>query len=418
MSQANLGWLFYRDYFRGYNYPLDKKGREAAEPFFTAKNKALYDYQLDDYAKLTDLPTLANVKGFHTLNLVTTYPGLLIGTGYNHDVAAVGAIKIGFYFDHTTGLPVLPGSSFKGILRSVFPGQDLALIADGRPNGEALGKMASQKAAYVRALLKSVGVAPDKVDTAGYVENLEEELFNGHVSRGKGKAAIAMPIPIPQRFICHDAFILKTTGQLLGPDFITPHKSRKAHLPDEVVEPNPVQLVKVMPGVTFQFTFQASTSYSLETGEQRQASLTPEQLTKLVQQILLDQGIGAKTNTGYGQLEEPGKVLAATAAPSVKTGSISREPAKPVSVVERAKAATANYFKGRMTHKKELQMEAEVVKSGHPNSVKIFITEGNTPLADLSGYRAPLEVGLTIKVGVRFRKDLTLDQVAFRGLKN
>ena len=43
-----------------------------------------------------------------------------MGVGYQHETGAMGEAKIGFYFDYTTGLPCLSGSSVKGIIRSAF----------------------------------------------------------------------------------------------------------------------------------------------------------------------------------------------------------------------------------------------------------------------------------------------------------
>jgi len=63
---------------------------------------------------------LVNPACNKTLELVTTYPGLLIGSGYDHEAGLFGVLKLGFFFDHATGLPIIPGSSVKGVLRSVF----------------------------------------------------------------------------------------------------------------------------------------------------------------------------------------------------------------------------------------------------------------------------------------------------------
>ena len=52
--------------------------------------------------------------------LKTTYPGALIGSGLVHGVGDDHEIKIGFQFDYVSGLPYIPGSSVKGILRSMF----------------------------------------------------------------------------------------------------------------------------------------------------------------------------------------------------------------------------------------------------------------------------------------------------------
>jgi CRISPR-associated protein Cmr6 len=413
MSQANLGWLFYREYFRGYNYPTDKKGRENAAAFFEEKNKKLYAFKQADYGKLTDFPQLAEYPGFQSFSLTTDYPGLLIGTGYNHDVAAVGATKIGFYFDYTTGLPVYPGSSVKGLLREVFPQRDL----DATKNVEARKGLAAGRSAYLRETLINIGIPETEVNHYNYLLELEEELFNGHVPAViKGEPTL-LPIPITQRFICHDAVVTATNGQLMGPDFITPHQSRKEHVPNTIIEPNPIQLLKVMPGVTFQFTFQAAPSYKLETGEERLAKLTPQQLTQLCRQILLDRGIGAKTNVGYGQLTDPATAAAISQPRSKGQGTGTAKEVPKLSITERAKLATANYFRGKLNYKKEMRMEAEVTRADRPNRVKVFIAEGNEPEVDLAGYRNPIDVGTTILVGVKVRRDLSLESVAFRGFK-
>jgi len=280
MKNANLGWLFYREYFRGYDWPdqKDKRAKEQSEKFFAYKNKLLYGFGLTKYEAETAYPALPADR-FQAFELTTDYPGLLIGTGYNHDVAAVGATKIGFYFDHTTGLPTIPGSTVKGILRSVFPGRD---EARGKPGNTELAK---GKLAYLIAVLKEIGIAAETVNEA-FVKRLETELFEGQLP---GEAQL----PMAHRFVCHDAVVVAAEGQLMGTDFITPHKKPATG------EPNPIQLLKVMPGVRFRFTFQ------LAGGKETPSCLTAAQTLALVKRILLDMGIGAKTNVGYGQLIDP-----------------------------------------------------------------------------------------------------------------
>ena len=38
-----------------------------------------------------------------------------------HETNNQGELKLGFFFDHTSGLPMLPGSSVKGAIRGAFP---------------------------------------------------------------------------------------------------------------------------------------------------------------------------------------------------------------------------------------------------------------------------------------------------------
>ena len=56
--------------------------------------------------------------------LTTVYPGFFTGSGYAHtpmkkpDTEKEKAdYQLGFFFDHTTGMPLITGSSVKGILK-------------------------------------------------------------------------------------------------------------------------------------------------------------------------------------------------------------------------------------------------------------------------------------------------------------
>jgi CRISPR-associated protein Cmr6 len=75
-------------------------------------------------------------------------------------------------------------------------------------------------------------------------------------------------------------------GKFLDSDFITPHK-------DEFKDPIPLQFLKVLPGVTFCFQFIL-----------RDGKLEKGKKLDLFKRILLDLGIGAKTNVGYGKFEK------------------------------------------------------------------------------------------------------------------
>jgi CRISPR-associated protein Cmr6 len=52
--------------------------------------------------------------------LQTQYPGLLVGLGYPHYGEVDEAIKLGFSLDYVSGLPVIPSSTVKGVLRSMM----------------------------------------------------------------------------------------------------------------------------------------------------------------------------------------------------------------------------------------------------------------------------------------------------------
>ena len=86
-----------------------------------------------------------------------------------------------------------------------------------------------------------------------------------------------------------DALITRgyTQGLFLDSDFITPHRK-----PGLLQNPIPIQFMKIRPGVEITFFFE------LKDGE----LLTAADKLKLFKQILLDLGVGAKTNVGYGWL--------------------------------------------------------------------------------------------------------------------
>jgi CRISPR-associated protein Cmr6 len=123
LSAPNMGLLFYKQLYKDIDAKLLKINEKGALAFdvndkkseFLSFYDAMYKKRIDTYY----LPKPIAI-GSHQFTLYTTYPGLLIGSGYAHSTNTTGDASIGFYFDHTTGLPTIPGSSVKGVMRSVF----------------------------------------------------------------------------------------------------------------------------------------------------------------------------------------------------------------------------------------------------------------------------------------------------------
>ncbi|MBL0286686.1 MAG: type III-B CRISPR module RAMP protein Cmr6 [Bacteroidetes bacterium] len=115
--------------------------------------------------------------------------------------------------------------------------------------------------------------------------------FVNHVFEGKN-------IPIYKRDIFFDAFPIhsfNTNQKFLSNDYIAPHNV------SPLKNPIPVQFLKVLPKVVFKFEFKL-------TDEKMTNEIMPAVLKEeLFKQILLDLGIGAKTNVGYGQFRMPTK---------------------------------------------------------------------------------------------------------------
>ena len=241
-NSPNLSFEFYR-----------------SENFGKAIEKAPFDLGLSDLLKVPDVMTFS---------LKTIYPGLVIGSGYAHgkmDKSDTEAYQLGFYFDHTSGMPVIPGSSVKGTLRSVFPSYN--------ESQESFRKKT------------------DKDSLHQYIEfHLEKKL--SHVQMSAFERSI-----FKYGDVFYDAFVSSVDSHLLASDYITPHKNLKGESSlDEFVDPIPVKFLKISPGVTFTFQFR------LQPFASEGIEISVEDKLSLFKAILLDIGVGAKTNVGYGKL--------------------------------------------------------------------------------------------------------------------
>jgi len=248
MSSANCGWLFYKKPF------LSQKENRLNEEIRKA-NEELLKTKYVDY----NYPVVQNQS---IIKLKTTYPGLVIGSGYVHSLKKQSEnFDFCFYFDHTTGMPVIPGSSVKGTLRSLF--------GIGQTNYK--DRYEKEKFELIKELLEK-----NEID----VKKLGEEIFEG-LKDGE-------EIPLQKRDKFFDAFISSADndGYIFADDYITPHEN-------PLKDPVPNRMLKVRGDVEFTFTF------VLHDG-----MITAKAKEKLFKELLLFAGIGAKTNVGYGQFEE------------------------------------------------------------------------------------------------------------------
>lgn len=266
----NIGWFYNRFYYKDLY-----SGSGGAD--FKEKNEVLTSFQFRkaDFVQL---------KGNISFSLLTSYPGLLIGTGMSHEsgLSKNEEFKLGLSFDYTSGLPVIPGSSLKGLLRSAFP-NSIKKYSQTDDEKRVEEEYRTPRKKYIQEVLENLEDENDndihcKIDLEK-VAIIENEIFEGMDKEGKS-------IPVYQRDIFFDAFPVKQAGKhFLGSDYITPHS-------DLLKNPIPIQFMKVMPKVEFSFSF------DVHQGQ----ILNKEQKVALFRKILLDLGIGAKTNVGYGQL--------------------------------------------------------------------------------------------------------------------
>jgi len=282
---SNIGYVFYKDYFKGLDLRkfsendekklVQKRNNTKIKPTKSGggKNERLLDQTIYKYK-----PSEQFIK--HCLKLYTTYPSLLVGSGYNHEIGIEGEFKLGYYFDYTTGLPCITGSSVKGLLLSKFKHWEyIATIVDDLKSGER------------KTNLKDDWI---KVDWSSI---LEEDFCN--TVFGNQESALSNY----KRDIFFDAFPTFEENEdkkLLASDYITPHKHPTNTALDGFANPTPLQFIKVLPNICFQFNFQLVDSDKL---------LSANLKLDLFKQILLDFGIGAKTNVGYGQFTEKQMVV-------------------------------------------------------------------------------------------------------------
>lgn len=248
----NMNYAFHVEYFEGLEKEEDNK-YGLTNPSVEERNEALVGFE---FPKETPMCEWRQIPGYKEFTLYTKYPGLLMGTGYAHDLAAEGAIKCGFSFDAITGHPFLPGSSLKGVLRSFFPG-------DGKD-----AEISKEYEMFIKGLL-----GKDEIDVIGLKENIFEnnDLFLG---------------AYPEMKLCKDRTLLEE-------EYITPHNK------GQFKNPIPISLIKVKPNVAFSFGIVAH-DYKSEDG----IIVTAEEKLNLFKQIILLSGVGAKTNVGFGKFGE------------------------------------------------------------------------------------------------------------------
>ncbi len=304
MSNYNNSLQFYKKYYNGVEWSKDfsiKSNADDLEKYFAQQNLELTNSTLPEREE--ELPFGYNIPKEHCIDLETTYPGLLFGSGITHGSGLLGEIKLGFFLDHTTGLPVIPGSSVKGVLRSVFPlgFKHAAKKEEDSQKKEYLRQKAGWVTEYLQAALNEI--TPGQNWDAPAIEAFETWLF------GSYETGVNVD-PMPGRTIFHDALPISAarvkmngayTNQYLATDFITPHKNRKKNgIPDALVNPTPIGFLKVLPGVIFRFQF-----HFVPYKKEGQEVLSIENIRDLFKAILLDIGVGAKTNVGYGQFIDP-----------------------------------------------------------------------------------------------------------------
>lgn len=273
----NYGKHYYQDYFD--TLELSATGQLVNTKHFRGGEKLLEACDIVEVDQLSRHRQSLERSGlvYKEFELETTYPGLLCGIGYHHEVnkpkdeEAVPFFQLGMYFDYSSGLPVIPGSSIKGALRAAV--NDWEFLAD-----EAITVLIKKHKPSLLEELK---------DSEKLKKSFIDEVFKGLEYQKEGENTKEKRFSIYERDIFFDAIPVKAKRNLLGEDYITHH-------PSVFTDPNPVRFLRVEPEVTYRFRF------LLYDG-----GLFPAELKKQIfSKIILELGLGAKTNVGYGRFRD------------------------------------------------------------------------------------------------------------------
>lgn len=223
----------------------------------------------------SDVLEVLRSADYSVVNMRVQAPGLLIGSGLAHGLpGSEEDVKTGLQFDYTSGLPVIPGSSVKGVIRSAFP----TIKEDKEQSNEA----DAEKLNYIKSLIADI----PEFSALGLEDKDIFELGNQMFNHGD-IFADALLVGYGTRMKQHGP-----VKQVLTEDYITPHTG------GPLAQPIPIKIVKVAPGVTFAFCFKFNET---KIG----ARVVSASMKKaLCAAILQDLGVGAKTNVGYGVLKE------------------------------------------------------------------------------------------------------------------
>lgn len=261
----NLNLLFNKSYFDGIE-ASDFSDR------LKERNQQIYGalFSKADYLELE-----AGISPMEQrFRMKTSYPGLLVGTGYAHEAekGSNDCIKLGFSFDYVTGQPYVPGSSVKGMLKSCFQ-PDVV--------GGVLGEI--QENAQDYKIPKEDLLTQNQIATlTNKLEDLKTDIFDG-------RDVFFDAVLYSGGRINSESLGEKKKGNVMALDYITPHG-------EATKNPTPLMMVKVLPDVIFEFRFRLSDSIV------EGITVSAQQKIALFRTLLELFGVGAKTNVGYGVL--------------------------------------------------------------------------------------------------------------------
>lgn len=275
----NLSKAYYKDYFKDLKFTItqqEAKAKKETERLISERNEELLRLANADYLravnKMDSLDGLANKQ----FELEVCYPGLVTGIGLNHEAKIEGEFKLGVHFDYTTGLPIVYGSSVKGILRSAFEIRNLLAV-------------------LIRLFPKEKRLKDIQEQIGNDLSTFVVDIFGSGKDEKERQEGVKS---IYKRDIFFDAVVsgVSRTGKMLEADSITPHKN------GPLKNPIPLTFVRIASGCKLKFRFRLTDS-TLKKADGNTLKLSAGDKELLFMYILMAFGIGAKTNVGYGRLK-------------------------------------------------------------------------------------------------------------------
>ena len=276
---TNLHYYFNKRYFDGIGIEVrEKRGRRelAVADLPYTSNRPITEYRLP-----AQVPELfhRDLPYTHLFEFEVGYPGLVTGIGLEHGVNAKGEFKLGMHFDFTYGIPVIYGSSIKGVLHSHFRDfTDHMRIEDGK------------LVLYLSSLARNDAKGYRVADYPEFSQMLEKSIFGSSLDTEDEEHGLG----------CQDVFFDAVpyagnkAGGILSADYLCPHRK------GPYKNPIPISFLRISPGVKIRLAFQLHET-TLEWGGNT-IPVTKKFKYVLFKNMLSDLGLGAKTNVGYGML--------------------------------------------------------------------------------------------------------------------
>ena len=264
----NISKLFYKDYYSKVDFSYVLKEQDTAK----TNNELVPSEEINKInntilkARLYKIPANPLVNSVIS-DMKVAYPGLVTGVGLVHDSKKLdGAFNLGIHLDYTFGMPIVYGSSVKGVLHSFF-----REFYNGNMDAVDLCKDIFEG--------KNRDFAEEKKKYGNWADTVEKRIY-----RNKS---------IYKRDIFFDAVVVSPDAKdrILTTDSITPHGD------DPLKNPTPIAFLKIASGCGLEFRFRLVDSVI------GNKTLSKNEKKELFLSILKTVGIGAKTNVGYGQFE-------------------------------------------------------------------------------------------------------------------